>query len=322
MSYIDPQAWDDVDFAGNPLDWSSRKNKLLYPAYEMLRLALKERCDACGYSLPTILSNKIDSNIFISYEWKNAFQNTITTIIPRFVNHTINNGDFNGLDNIPMWTETDILNEIGATERIPISYLFLADWEIQQYKILNVLRWIIFNENILESQNGKQYITAADKINGTWFYNALYSSTYNEFINKYVNHYQYYSEANGISFTYAYDYVEDSNMYFASSGAVLHVKTIIDMRIKNNVIDGIYEFLLYAGVVESRPFIPISPCDTQGIKNMGTINKIDWKHFEICANTSILATTDNTEHRGGIRISMYGILCKPQFKFNDWLTST
>jgi len=43
MSYLDPQSWDDVDSAGNPLDWDSRENKLWYPAYEMLKRACNER---------------------------------------------------------------------------------------------------------------------------------------------------------------------------------------------------------------------------------------------------------------------------------------
>ena len=45
MSYADPQSWTDVDAGGNPLDWTSRENKLLYPAYEMLRKSILEKMD-------------------------------------------------------------------------------------------------------------------------------------------------------------------------------------------------------------------------------------------------------------------------------------
>ena len=144
MSYSDPQSWNDVDFAGNACDWTTRKNKLLYPAYEKLRRALVERCEASNTTVPAILdnTNPVGNNELVSYAWKTAYQSTITTLIPKYVNHTDSGGNWDGQTSIPNWTETTILAAIDPAEtRIPATYIYSATWEIQQYKILNLLKW-------------------------------------------------------------------------------------------------------------------------------------------------------------------------------------
>jgi hypothetical protein len=55
----------------------------------------------------------------------------------------INNGDFTGLDSIPMWTERDILDylEIESYEYPQPENMDNNAWLLQQYQIINLLRW-------------------------------------------------------------------------------------------------------------------------------------------------------------------------------------
>jgi hypothetical protein len=151
MSYASPQHWHDIDSAGNALSWDSRAGKLLYPAYEMLRLALLERAHAVARntallasltaSVPAILQTPVGYNV-PQGGWFTAFQQLVTRIIPLYANHTHNAGDWNGLTTFaPNWTEETILADIGDAARIPAPKIPLAAWSLQQYAILNRLRW-------------------------------------------------------------------------------------------------------------------------------------------------------------------------------------
>jgi hypothetical protein len=151
MSYASPQHWHDIDSAGNALSWDSRAGKLLYPAYEMLRLALLERAHAVSISrvlaaslkapVPAILQNPVDYNV-PQGGWFAAFQQLVTRIIPLYFNHTHAGGAWDGLTTFaPNWTEATILADIGDAARIPAPTIPLAAWSKQQYEILNRLRW-------------------------------------------------------------------------------------------------------------------------------------------------------------------------------------
>ncbi len=144
MSYLDPQSWTDVDSAGNPLDWSSRSQKLLYPGYEMLRKALVERCTVSSTGVPASLQIARASGKIYSGTWFSDFQSTISALIPKFVNSDDSGGDWSGetlVDFAPFWNESDIITAIGDVSRLPAPSIFKSDWSLQQYKILNKLVW-------------------------------------------------------------------------------------------------------------------------------------------------------------------------------------
>lgn len=70
-------------------------------------------------------------------------QSQITTLIPKYANHTDNSGNWDGQSSIPKWAEATILSAISAASRLTCSRLSAQpDWIIQQYKIINMLRWI------------------------------------------------------------------------------------------------------------------------------------------------------------------------------------
>lgn len=135
------------------LDWSSADSLRLAPAGLVLRViieAIKERYAAIGISAPALLAADFNP-LAPAKTYIDAVQSAMTTLMDAswpyyaFVNHTIQDGDFTGLDMeaLPFWTEADMLAAIGAEERIvlyPLSILS-AEWCHQQYQLLNLMRW-------------------------------------------------------------------------------------------------------------------------------------------------------------------------------------
>ncbi len=157
MSFLDPQSWIDVDAGGNPLDWTSRQSKLLYPGYEMLRKALVERCAATGTAIPAVLNVARAPGRIYTGGWFSAFHSKVSSLIPKFVNQTDNGGDWDGLATFaPNWNEADILTAIGDATRIPAPDIPLAEWSLQQYKILNLLLWKAVVVNLTNDRATKQ----------------------------------------------------------------------------------------------------------------------------------------------------------------------
>lgn len=80
--------------------------------------------------------------------WFSAFQTAMTALLTnRYYNHQTNGGNYAGLTtrySLPVWTEADMLTAIGASSRIPApsSGKLVREWAWQQYKILNLLRWV------------------------------------------------------------------------------------------------------------------------------------------------------------------------------------
>ncbi len=138
MSYLDPQSWTDVDGGGNPMDWGSRQGKLLYPAYKMISKAVDERNDALNPSAQGDSAATLARGPGKIYK---GWFGPVSAPFGSYVNHTINGGDFDGLEVISMWTEIAILAAIGDSSLIPTPEIPQADWCLQQYKILNLLRW-------------------------------------------------------------------------------------------------------------------------------------------------------------------------------------
>lgn len=120
---------------------SEGKGKLLKPALNELRGALNERGVAVDRNNDP---GEIFTNDIIPSDWFFFFQSGIDDILDRYANHTDSSGDWTGQDDIPLWTEADMLTAIGDAERIPAPTdpLISARWMFQQYKILNLLRWV------------------------------------------------------------------------------------------------------------------------------------------------------------------------------------
>lgn len=130
-------SWSDYNLSDGEF-----KDKQLSTTCEALRLAIVERCEAASYTVPEVLASEMIQNTLKSSDWIDAFQNTITALIPKFAKHIDNGGDWTGETSIPVWSEADILTEIEESVRIPVSSIFKASWANQQYKILNILRWV------------------------------------------------------------------------------------------------------------------------------------------------------------------------------------
>lgn len=119
------------------------KGKLPMQSANNLMGALRERCRGAGVAIPAIFAADYAKFELLPKTWFSTFQSTITTLIPKYVNHTDNSGDWNGQTTIPAWTEATILTAIGDASRLPApSSQICAKWCFQQYKILNMPRWV------------------------------------------------------------------------------------------------------------------------------------------------------------------------------------
>ena len=120
-------------------DWSSKDALRLcseYDALSALTAAVNER----GSVLPSYTPLTAVNRLYPSQYYIDLIDTKIKSIVPLFVNHTINSGDFTGLNAIPMWTWNDIL--LGETEA-SISRLHpVLDWVFQRYAIVNKLKWL------------------------------------------------------------------------------------------------------------------------------------------------------------------------------------
>lgn len=117
--------------------------KLPLQSFNNLMGAIRERCNAAGVSIPASLNSDLTKFELLPSSWFSDFQSTMTTLIPLYVNHTDNSGNWDGQTAIPAWTESDILALCDTTTRIPIpnDHLKAADWNWQNYQMLNLMRW-------------------------------------------------------------------------------------------------------------------------------------------------------------------------------------
>ena len=119
-------------------DWSS-KDKIrlcsVYDALSALTAAVNER----GSVLSSYTALSAVNRLYPVKYHVDLIDAKIKSIVPQFVNHTINGGDFSGLEAIPMWTWNSVLNE--ETE-VNIDRLYpILDWVYQRYGMINNLRW-------------------------------------------------------------------------------------------------------------------------------------------------------------------------------------
>jgi hypothetical protein len=121
IDYVSPTSFTDLDmdWSDESTDISCQKSKYL----DALRLAILERQSVCGITSLNTLYTLDYTPDYIPYPQKSLdsylliyMHNAIRTLIPYFVNHTVNEGDFTGLKEIPMWTERDILDYLGESE--------------------------------------------------------------------------------------------------------------------------------------------------------------------------------------------------------------
>ncbi len=75
-------------------------------------------------------------------------QSSMTTLISRFVDHTFNSGNYAGETSIPHWNSTSLMAHLGESRLpAPATADLINDWLMQQYRIINLLRWISRNTN-------------------------------------------------------------------------------------------------------------------------------------------------------------------------------
>lgn len=121
------------------------KGKLPLQSFNQLQLGNKERCLGAGVSVPAIFNSDMAKFEMLPLNWFSTFQSTMTTLIPLYVNHNDNSGNWNGQATIPTYTEATMLTAIGDSSRIPapsaMSHRICSAWCYQQYKMLNMMRW-------------------------------------------------------------------------------------------------------------------------------------------------------------------------------------
>jgi hypothetical protein len=159
------------------MDWTTLQGKPPLPYVEALRLALVERLNKVTF--PTIynpliarLADPIVSEAAMTPGFAHAFQSMMSALFGVFVDYRTA-ASWNGLSGTvsasgtfgfgppatfaPMWTEANLLSDIGDAERylvwsntggltpptasLPALYPFTAAWAKQQYELLNRLRW-------------------------------------------------------------------------------------------------------------------------------------------------------------------------------------
>lgn len=125
---ITPIAW-------NSAAWSSLTGYLVAPTAEALRLAVVERANAVGESVPAVLSSAVAEGYVPRATWAAAIDDTIDALIPQYL-------DTSGAAPYTAWDEAAILTAIGAGARLNVAsagYLFRAAWAQQVRAILNKL---------------------------------------------------------------------------------------------------------------------------------------------------------------------------------------
>lgn len=149
MSYADPQSWTDVDYAGNPVDWSVHDQHLWYPKIEMLTRAAIERASAqsisltpYGYAYPVAtvynapgdllklsgLETLIDSEL-LNAEWVRPDRPAVTPL-----NYT----GYQAAD-IEVYSYADLLAAAGIVTLVKLAGGDFKTWFAQRYALLRLM---------------------------------------------------------------------------------------------------------------------------------------------------------------------------------------
>jgi len=130
------------------MDWTSADTLRLQPlanVLEAIRLAIRERQLAAGLTPSGYFVETYDLHLLPAKTFADAVQSAMTDLITRYVNHTDNGGDWNGVAFsalAPAWTAAALIEAIEAESRLTPDRLSPVDaWAFQQYQMLNMLRW-------------------------------------------------------------------------------------------------------------------------------------------------------------------------------------
>ncbi len=108
--------------------------------------ALNERRFVLGLSEFPAIDPLTSFDDYSPRQFQVDFENYLNVTLQGYVNHTINDGDFTGLEAIPMWTVDDIYEYLNETRIDPLSVvlvpIFYSAWAQQKYRVINLLRWI------------------------------------------------------------------------------------------------------------------------------------------------------------------------------------
>ena len=84
--------------------------------------------------------------IYTIKSYTDAIQTKVSELIPLYINHLDNYGNWNGQAVIPNWDEASMLTAIGAGSRLVADRInVLGAWAKQQYLIINNLLWVRYS---------------------------------------------------------------------------------------------------------------------------------------------------------------------------------
>ena len=114
---------------------------------EAIIRATNERCTAAGVTLLSL--TVVDGNRYCNASMLTAIETKVFGLIPSFVNHTDNDGDWSGELIVPNWTVESMLEylaepryKIAAYKGCHTHHPDVIAWMKLQYSILNQLRWV------------------------------------------------------------------------------------------------------------------------------------------------------------------------------------
>lgn len=152
------------------MSWDDLHDKRLYPYIEAIRQATIERATVIGASVAADFQTPLTQSMIADYRQVRQTGYQIQSYLDSwinggggagrfFVNSTDLSGNWDDSDHAPpAWTEADMLDAIGATERVRISAgsLFTADWARQQYLMLNNLIWTSYPAERSSTSNARK----------------------------------------------------------------------------------------------------------------------------------------------------------------------
>ncbi len=177
----------------------------------------------------------------------------------RFANHTVNEGNFGGLTEIPLWTRDSMLAYLGEN-RYYSNKLFSSNWAEQQYKILNLLRWRVPVASF-GYKGGKQNITndpwstaKADFLADSWNDSPTYGPSQN-----YATSWSYYAHR-------PYNVSNDFYIQGSRTAAVINDQIYGGLKASYDIY--IMPRTIPDDETWTRIFVPIGNADTLDVWNL------------------------------------------------------
>ena len=144
-------SWTDNDMSGNPMDWTDPRPWEASFIEAIIR-AYNERAITASRTFPTagitpISAAYVDNKKKLTTADLITIHDAIVALVPHYIDHVYNDGDFSGETIIPAWTWDKILSASGITDasypnsKVHAKSDLIKQWAIQCYKVLNLLRW-------------------------------------------------------------------------------------------------------------------------------------------------------------------------------------